>query len=52
MLVVKGTVGISGGREVGDGYCVGVIKGIFYYCLKGLTGLENGLTRVKWIPGI
>ena len=34
MLVVKGTVGISGGREVGDGYCVGVNKGLFYYCLK------------------
>ena len=34
MLLGEGTVGISGVREVGEGYYLGVNKGIKYYILK------------------
>ena len=33
-LMVRGTVGILGGREVEEGYGWRVKKGLLYYCLK------------------
>ena len=44
---LRGTVGISGGEELGKKGTGGGNLGLLYYCLKILIGLKGVLTRVK-----
>ena len=52
---MRGTVGISGGREVEEGYEWRVKLGLLYYILKSIDRVIHLLTRVKlmkWVPGL